>query len=157
MRTAVIRVKFDPQGALDAAAIEKGMATLIPAVAEAGISILDSNAAALPAHRRELHFLADVDDAVATQKSIAELCRDAFDTTPANGAVTYISRGRDEDALGVLAGFGLSGELVRTPGDDEWDVVTVQLAKADLARVPESRIQTALEASLNCEVRIVAV
>jgi hypothetical protein len=32
---------------------------------------------------------------------------------------------------------------------------TVRLAADDLRRVPESRIQTALEASLNCEVRIV--
>jgi hypothetical protein len=54
----------------------------------------------------------------------------------------------------VLAGFGLAGEISRTPGDDGLDIVHVTLRKADLDRVPESRIHTALEASLNCEVHI---
>jgi len=40
------------------------------------------------------------------------------------------------------------------PGEEGWDVVHVTLCKADLERVPESRVHTALEASLNCEVRI---
>ena len=33
-------------------------------------------------------------------------------------------------------------------------MVHVTLRKADLERVPESRVHTALEASLNCEVHI---
>ena len=37
---------------------------------------------------------------------------------------------------------------------DGWDVMHVTLRKADLERVPESRVHTALEASLNCEVHI---
>jgi uncharacterized membrane protein len=68
--------------------------------------------------------------------------------------VTYLSRGTNDDAIGVLAGFGLVGDMTRTVGGEGWDIVTVHLAEADLRRVPESRIQTALEASLNCEVRI---
>ena len=35
-----------------------------------------------------------------------------------------------------------------------FDVIHVTLRKADLERIPESRIHTALEASLNCEVHI---
>jgi hypothetical protein len=54
----------------------------------------------------------------------------------------------------VLAGFGLTGEIVRTADDDGFDIVYVTLAEADLERIPESRIHTALEASLNCEVYI---
>jgi hypothetical protein len=54
----------------------------------------------------------------------------------------------------VLAGFGLTGEIERRPGDDGLDVVYVTLRKADLERFPESRIHTALEASLNAEVHI---
>jgi len=46
------------------------------------------------------------------------------------------------------------GEAERVLGDEGWDIVTVTLRKADLQRVPESRIHTALEASLNCEVHI---
>jgi hypothetical protein len=68
--------------------------------------------------------------------------------------ITYVSRGTDDDAHGVLSGFGLTGEINRIPGDDGYDVVYVTLSQADLERVPESRIHTALEASLNCEVHI---
>jgi hypothetical protein len=57
----------------------------------------------------------------------------------------------------VLAGFGLTGQIARTPGDDGVDIVDVTLREADLERIPESRVHTALEASLNCEVRIRAV
>ncbi len=71
--------------------------------------------------------------------------------------LTFISHGTDDDAYGVLAGFGLTGVIERTPGADGWDIITVTLRSADLQRVPESRIHTALEASTNCEVRIVTV
>ena len=73
---------------------------------------------------------------------------------PVPGVLTYVSHGTDDDAHGVLAGFGLAGEIERTPTDEGWDIVEVTLRKTDLERVPESRIHTALEASLNCEVRI---
>jgi len=68
--------------------------------------------------------------------------------------IIYLSRGTDDDAHGVLAGFGITGEITRTPGDDGFDIIDVTLQKADLDSIPESRIHTALEASLNCEVHI---
>ncbi len=68
--------------------------------------------------------------------------------------LTFVSRGTDDDAHGVLAGFGLTGEVHRFPSGQGWDIVEVTLHRSDLARVPESRIHTALEASLNSEVRI---
>jgi hypothetical protein len=71
------------------------------------------------------------------------------------GAVTYISRGSDDDALGVLAGLGVTGRVTRTEGTEGWDVVHVEVPERELERVPESRVQTALEAALNCEVHIV--
>ena len=77
-----------------------------------------------------------------------------FGPGPVAGVVTFISRGTDDDAHGVLSAFGLTGEIIRTPGDDGFDIVYVTLREADLDRVPESRIHTALEASLNCEVHI---
>lgn len=64
------------------------------------------------------------------------------------GVVTFVSRGTDDDAHGVLAGFGLTGDVSRSRADDGWDVVTVTLQKSDLARIPESG-STALEASLS--------
>ena len=54
----------------------------------------------------------------------------------------------------MLAGFGLTGDVERVPGEEGWDIITVTLRKTDLERIPESRIHTALEASTNCEVLI---
>ena len=54
----------------------------------------------------------------------------------------------------MLSGFGLTGQIRRSLDDDGFDVVYVTLQAADLERIPESRIHTALEASLNCEVHI---
>jgi hypothetical protein len=93
-------------------------------------------------------------DAEQLKRDAVALCAKAFGTDPSPGVVTYVSRGTDDDAHGVLAGFGLAGEITRTSGDDGLDIIHVTLRKADLDRVPESRIHTALEASLNCEVHI---
>ncbi len=82
------------------------------------------------------------------------MCAKAFSTSPVAGVVTFVSRGTDDDVHGVLSAFGLAGEIARSPGDDGFDIVYVTLREADLERVPESRIHTALEASLNCEVHI---
>jgi len=108
----------------------------------------------MPAGRREVELLITCDGVDAAKQAAIDLCTNIFATTPVPGVVTFVSRGTDEDAHGVLAGFGLTGEIVRTPGDDGYDIVRVTLREADLERIPESRIHTALEASLNCEVHI---
>ena len=154
MRTAVIRINVDPEGALGAAEIEQGIDYVTAGAAELGLRLVSQDLGALPAKRRELQFLTEGDPA-AMRRSASELCQNAFGTEPAAGTTTYLSRGSDDDALGVLSAFGLAGDVSRASGEEGWDVVTVRLAAADLRRVPESRIQTALEASLNCEVRIV--
>ncbi|HEX4090540.1 MAG TPA: hypothetical protein VHZ33_17645 [Trebonia sp.] len=155
MRTAVIRVNVDPTGGLGPADVRRGLDVVLASVGELGLRLVSEDLVSLPAKRRELQFLADGDDPAALRQEAAELCRIAFATEPAVGATTFLSRGSDDDVNGVLAGFGLAGQVTRESGDEGWDVVTVRLAEADLRRVPESRIQTALEASLNCEVRIV--
>lgn len=154
MRTAVVRVRVDPAGQLTGAQLTDGMANLRDLASPAGIDVLENNLAAMPAARREVEMLmvgAKPDELKATAVA---LCAKAFGTQPEPGVLTYLSRGTDDDAHGVLAGFGLSGDIERVPGDDGLDVVHVTLRKADLERIPESRIQTALEASLNCEVHI---
>jgi hypothetical protein len=155
MRTAVIRINIDPGGTLREADIEAGLAGVLAGVSELGMRLVRPVLGSLPPNRRELQFLAAGEDPAAVARSARDLCRRAFRTEPAEGTTTYLSRGTDEDALGVLLAFGVVGDLSRASGGDGWDVVTVRLAEADLRRVPESRIQTALEASLNCEVRIV--
>jgi len=154
MRTAVVRVNIDPENALVPAQLEEGMTVLLGLVREMDADIVDNHLAGMPAGRREVELLIDCDDVDAAKRAAIELCAKAFGTTPVPGVVTFISRGTDDDAHGVLSGFGLTGEIVRSPGDDGFDVVYVTLRESDLDRVPESRIHTALEASLNCEVHI---
>ncbi len=154
MRTAVVRVNVDVAGELTPAQLSDGMSALRGLADGMGAGVVDNNLPAMPAGRREVELLMTGPDADELKRTAIDLCTKAFGTTPVAGVLTYVSRGTDDDAHGVLAAFGLTGEISRTPGDDGWDVVHVTLPKADLARVPESRIQTALEASLNCEVRI---
>lgn len=159
MRTAVVRVDVDPSTRLNSAQLTEGMDTLSRLVDEFGVGVVDADLAALPPSRRQLEVLLAGDDPDELKRTAVELCTKAFGAfgaEPAAGVLTYVSRGTDDDAYGVLAGLGLSGEIVRTAGDQGWDVITVTVLKADLERVPESRVQTALEASLNCEVHIVA-
>ena len=150
MRTAVVRVDVDPSGLLTPAQLDQGMSTLLGLADEVGAEVVQ----ATPAARREVQLLISGGDADAVKETGLNLCSKAFGTTPVAGVVTFVSRGTDDDAQGVLAGFGLAGEIVRTPGDDGFDIVHVTLSEADLERIPESRIHTALEASLNCEVHI---
>ncbi|OBI14086.1 hypothetical protein A5712_03945 [Mycobacterium sp. E2327] len=154
MRTAVVRVNVDPSGVLTPEQLGHGMTALLGLAGELGLEVVENDLAAMPAGRREVEVLIAGDDAEAVKRVGVELCGKAFSTAPTAGVVTFISRGTDDDAHGVLRAFGLTGEIVRTPGDDGFDIVQVTLREADLDRVPESRIHTALEASLNCEVHI---
>jgi hypothetical protein len=154
MRTAVVRVEVDPAGELTPAQLSDGMMTLRGLADGVGAAVVDNELSAMPVGRREVELLMTGAAPDELKRTATGLCAKAFGTTPVAGVLTYVSRGTDDDAHGVLAGFGLTGEISRSPGDAGWDVVQVTLRKADLARVPESRIHTALEASLNCEVHI---
>jgi hypothetical protein len=154
VRTAVVRIRVDPAGQLTPTQLTEGMVNLRNLAAPAGIDVLENNLAAMPAGRREVEMLMVGDEPEDLKASAVALCAKAFGTDPVPGVLTYISRGTDDDAHGVLAGFGLTGDIERVPGDDGLDVIHVTLRKADLEHIPESRIHTALEASLNCEVHI---
>jgi hypothetical protein len=154
MRTAVVRVNVDPVGRFTHARLREGMAVLLGLMGEAGVDMVDSDLTTMPTGRREVQLLIAAADADAAKRTAMDLCTKAFDQSVAPGVVTFVSRGTDDDAHGVLAGFGLTGEIVRVPGDDGYDVVYVTLREEDLDRIPESRVHTALEASLNCEVHI---
>ena len=154
MRTAVVRVNVDPDNALAPAQLSEGIAVLLGSVGAVGAELILKDLAALPAGRREVELLIGCDDVDAATHIAIDLCVKAFATEPVPGVVTFVSRGTDDDAHGVLSGFGLTGDIDRTPGDDGFDIVHVTLRERDLERVPESRVHTALEASLNCEVHI---
>jgi hypothetical protein len=134
------------------------MATLLEMAGTVRADVIGTDLGALPPSRREVEILIAGDDPDVLRRTALEMCAKAFGAfgaTPAVGVLTYVSRGTDDDAHGVLAGLGLRGDVQRRAGHEGWDVVTVTLRKADLERVPESRVHTALEASLNCEVHIV--
>lgn len=133
------------------------MAELAELAAAVGAEVIGNNLVGLPPKRREVEILMEGADPAILQSAAVRLCAKAFPTDPVVGVLTYVSHGTDDDAQGVLAGFGLTGAIDRVPGDEGWDVITVTLSKSDVERIPESRIHTALEASTNCEVRIVTV
>lgn len=150
MRTAVVRVDVDPTGSLSDEQFAAGVETL----RNRGFEVVATPIEYLPAKGREVELIIAGDDPDQLRELCASQCAEVFGTDAQPGVVTYISRGTDEDALGVVQGFGLQGEIQRT-FEEGGDVVTVTLNKEDLRRVPESRLHTALEAALNCEVRIV--
>jgi hypothetical protein len=154
MRTAVVRVNIDPEGRFTHAWLREGMVVLLRLVGEAGLDMVESDLTTMSTSRREVELLIAAEDENAAKRTAIELCTKAFGGAALPGVVTYVSRGTDDDAHGVLAGFGLTGEIVRAPGDDGYDIVYVRLREEDLERIPESRVHTALEASLNCEVHI---
>jgi len=150
----VVRIRVDPAGRLTPAQLTDGMVSLRDLAAPAGIDVLDNNLATMPAGRREVEMLMVGNEPEDLKAKAVAVCAKAFGTDPEPGVLTYVSRGTDDDAHGVLAGFGLTGDIERVPGDDGLDVIHVTLRKTDLERIPESRVHTALEASLNCEVHI---
>ena len=157
MRTAVVRVDVDPSGELTPAQLAEGVTALRTLADHGGVAVVDNNLAAMPRGRREAELLVsntEAADPEGLKRFAITMCAKAFGTDPIIGVVTYVSRGTDEDAHGVLAGFGLRGEIDRTAGNDGYDIIYVTLRKDDMARIPESRVHTALEASTNCEVHI---
>ena len=154
MRTAVVRVNVDPDSVLTPARLREGMAALQGLVDEIGAGVIENDLAGMPAGRREAQLLIAAQDGETAKQAAIELCAKAFSTSPVAGVVTFVSRGTDDDVCGVLSAFGLTGEIARAPGDDGFDIVYVTLREDDLELVPESRVHTALEASLNCEVHI---
>ena len=154
MRTAVVRVNVDPDGVLTPAQLRDGMTALLELAAKGGAGVVENDLGAMPASRREVELLVEAEDRDTAKETAIGLCTKVFGAAPVPGVITFVSRGTDDDAHGVLSAFGLTGDIVRTPGDDGFDIVHVTLRESDLERIPESRVHTALEASLNCEVHI---
>ncbi|WP_072801665.1 hypothetical protein [Rhodococcoides yunnanense] len=150
MRTAVVRVVIDAEGELDVQAYDDGIRCL----REQGLEIVASPGERLPPRGREIELIVSDTDLAERAQGYALLCETAFGRPAYLGVITYISRGTDDDVVGVLAGFGIDGQVERTVGG-RYDLVTVTVRAEDMRRVPESRLHTALEAALNCEVEIV--
>jgi hypothetical protein len=148
VRTAVLKIEIDREGILSADHYQRGLERL----SAAGLKVIASPLALLPKYDREIEVIL-LDPFPGQTGEVVNACASAFGTPAEAGAITYTSRGTDEDVVGVLAAFALKGELHREEADG-FDVVTVILSRSDSQRVPESSLHTALEAALNCEVRI---
>lgn len=150
----MVRIDIDPAGLLGSEQVAAGMSALRDLAGQAGAEVIETSVAAMPVGRRQVHLLIAGAEPAGVEAVGVELCAAAFGTTPSAGVTTYVSRGTDDDVHGVLAGFGITGQIRRCLDDDGHDVVHVTLSEADLQRIPESRIQTALEAALNYQVFI---
>lgn len=161
MRTAVIRVNLDPAGDLP----EDRLSRAVGMLRTDGIEVLAPDFGRVPPHAREIELLVEGDDPMALRAWAETRCAEALGSEargseargapgPRAGAATFLSRGTDEDALGVVRAFGISAELDRFWEEDE-EVAVFTITREDASHVAESRLLTALEAALNCEVRII--
>lgn len=150
MPTAVVRVTIDRDCVMSEADFRLGLERLT----EQGFGLVGTEFARDPRAGREIRIRAEACTTNAIT-AIESACLSAFGVTPVLGAVTYISRGTDGDARGVLARFGVEGVVERDLDPSGEEIVTVTVSAESERRVPESRLHTALEAALNCEVRIV--
>jgi hypothetical protein len=151
MRTAVIRVSLNPAGDLPS----DRLAAAVGELRSSGLEVIAPDFERVPAHAREIELLLPGEDTAALSSWAQARCAEALGAPgPVAGAATFISRGTDEDVLGVVSAFGLTASVERAWNNDE-EIVTVTIPRADARRAPESRLHTALEAALNAEVRIV--
>lgn len=147
MPIAVVRIILD--SVLETVQFAAGVAHL----RERGAALVEHTAVHAEHGASELALLREGKFADWGDNELLSLCATAFGVPVRLGIVTYLSRGTDDDARAVLERFGISGTVSRDEADGSGDV-TVTLARADMRRVPESRVHTALEAALNETVRI---
>jgi hypothetical protein len=151
MRTGIVRVR----SALADAQPEAEFGQRCAALAERGYQLLPAPLRPAGPALREVAFVLEGDDADALGRLAVAVAREVLADDARVTSVTFLSRGTDDDLRGVARGLGVRVEISRTVEDGE-EVIVVGVPAADLRRVPESRLHTALEAASNAEVRIVA-
>lgn len=155
MRTAVIRINLNPGGDVG----NDRLSAAVTELSNSGLEVIAPDFGNVPPDAREIELLLPGEDTAALSAWAEGRCAEALtsagapEADPKAGSATFLSRGTDEDALGVVRGFGISADIGRRWENDE-EIVVATISRADSRRVPESRLHTALEAALNCEVRI---
>jgi hypothetical protein len=157
VRRAVVHVNIDPAGALTLDELARGVGVL----RGAGYEVIDTDLESYPATEREIEVLLD-GDAVSELRGEAErACVEALagfapPERPCAVAVTFISSGSHEDALGIVRGFGLEDQIEEVEFVDENVAVLVLAGNGNgVRRSTLAKLQTVLEAALNREVEIV--
>jgi hypothetical protein len=157
VRPAVVYVNLDPAGELTLPELEHAVTDL----RAMGCEIIVGDLERLPVTRREVELLISGED-VEDLRRIAEatcaeaLSRSKLTAKPKATAICFISRGTVEDALGILSAFGVQtgSDAVRLEGED---IAEVAIDRERLDYATPAKLQTALEAALNREVRFVSV
>ena len=154
MRRAVIHVNVDPAGVLGVAQLESA----VSALRDAGHEVIAADLDKLPPRRREIELLHPGEDADELRRLAVAACQEALAgleprVEPRAVAVTFMSSGSYEDALGIVRAFGLEPQLEELRLVNE-DVAVLVLAHGTLRRAVSAKLQTALEAALNREVEL---
>lgn len=151
-----MHVNVDPSGALGLSQLEQAIAAL----RHAGFEVMATDLEKLPAAARELEVIHPGDDPDVLRELVETACARALAPyapalPPRAFAVSFISSGSREDALGIVHAFGLGAELreLTLEGDDRAVLV---FERAAPEHAIAAKLQTVLEAALNREVRFVA-
>ena len=144
----MIHVNLDPEGTLGVAELERAVAAL----RAEGHEVIADDLEKLPPRRREIELLHDGDD-VAELAALAEEACAAAGIGARVVAVSFMSSGTEEDALGVVRAFGLEPQVEEIRLVDE-DVAVLVLANGTPERAVSAKLQTALECALNREVEL---
>jgi hypothetical protein len=150
-----VHVNIDPAGALTLAQIGRA----VGALREDGLEVIDTDLESYPAKGREIELLLDGGSVLDLKADAESACRAAlaeFDP-PADAcavAVTFVSSGSREDALGIVRAFGLEDSIEEIEFVDEHTAVLV-LGGDGIRRAALGKLQTVLEAALNREIQVV--
>src|SRR3979490_348665 len=105
MRTAVIRINLNPAGDLAA----DRLSAVVQELRDSDLEVIAPDFGKVPAHAREIELLLPGDGAEALSAWAQARCTAALGRPgPVAGTATFLSRGTDEDALGVVRQFGIA-------------------------------------------------
>lgn len=150
-----MHVNLDPTGHESVAALLRAVEVLH----DDGFEVLAADLDKYPSTRREIELIRGGDEpgeeARAAEAACAAALSQAGSTArPRAVAVSFLSSGTEEDARGVIRAFGLAEGLRAITFEDE-NVAVFVLEREVLRRTAPAKLQTALEAALNREVRFV--
>jgi len=153
VRRAVVHVNIDPAGALSHEQVARALEAL-----RGDFDPIATDLERHPPTKRLIELLREGDDVEELRRSAEAACAAAVaefapPLAPRVEAVSFISTGTREDALGIVRSFGLDREVeeLRFDGDD---VAVLVLDPAALRRMNAGKLQTALECALNREVHL---
>jgi len=155
VRRAVVHVNIDPAGALTLAEIGRA----VTALREDGLEVIDTDLESYPLREREIEVLLDGDSVFELREAAQHACVAAVaefgpPAQPSAVAVTFVSSGSHEDALGIVRAFGLEEDVEDVEFVDEHVAVLV-LSGNGIRRATLGKLITVLEAALNREVQVV--